>query len=68
MMDDYYNHLRYGCNYMRRNGDVIDPPDVHATDLFTEWACDWLKAYQSESPFFIYLAYNAPHSLIQPPK
>ena len=67
MMDNYYNHLRYGYNYMRLNRDVIDPPDVHATDLFTEWACDWLKAYESEPPFFMYLAYNAPHSPIQPP-
>jgi arylsulfatase A-like enzyme len=68
MMNDYYNHLRHGFNYMRLNGDEIHPPEVHATDLFTQWACDWLKAYDSDSPFFMYVAYNAPHSPIQPPQ
>ena len=67
MMDDYYDHLRYGHNYMRFNREVIDPPETHATDLFTRWACDWLKGYQSDAPFLMYLAYNAPHSPIQPP-
>ena len=42
MMDDYYNHRRYGINYMYRNGTEIDPPG-HATDLFTDWACDYLR-------------------------
>jgi len=67
MMDDYYKHRRHGINYMRKNGDEIDPPG-HATDLFTDWACDYLKQRADrESPFFLYLAYNAPHTPIQPP-
>ncbi len=66
MMDDYYKHRRHGINYMDRNGEEIDPPG-HATDLFTDWTCRWLEAYKAERPFFIYLAYNAPHSPIQPP-
>ena len=68
MMDDYYSHLRYGHNYLRLNRKVIDPSEVHATDMFTGWACDWLKAYKLDAPFFMYLAYNAPHSPIQPPQ
>jgi arylsulfatase A-like enzyme len=67
MMDDYYHHRRHGINYMRLNEDEIDPPG-HATDLFTQWASDWLREYDSQQPFFLYLAYNAPHSPIQPPK
>lgn len=67
MMDDYYNHRRHGINYMRRNKKEIDPKG-HATDLFTEWACDYLKEQTSDQPFFLYLAYNAPHTPIQPPK
>ena len=65
MMDDYQNHRRHGINYMRRNRDEIDPPG-HATDLFTSWGVDYLKQRRDE-PFFLYLAFNAPHVPIQPP-
>jgi arylsulfatase A-like enzyme len=68
MMDDYYKHRRHGINYMRMNDKEIDPPG-HATDLFTEWSCDYLRAQRdSDAPFFLYLAYNAPHTPIQPPE
>jgi arylsulfatase A-like enzyme len=66
MMDDYYNHRRHGINYMRLGGETIDPQG-HATDLFTQWTCDWLAEHRGDAPFFIYLAYNAPHAPIQPP-
>ena len=67
-MDDYYTHRRHGHNYMRRDNEEIDPQG-HATELFTQWAEDYLTqhATSSESPFFLYLAYNAPHFPIQPP-
>jgi len=67
MMDDYYTHRRHDINYMRLNQETIDPKG-HATDLFTEWACDWLQQQKRGEPFFLYLAYNAPHSPIQPPQ
>ncbi len=88
MMDDYYNHRRHGFNYLRLNGKEIDPQG-HATDLFTQWAIDYLRersrkkdqprvegvppsnrgqdARDTKQPFFLYLAYNAPHAPIQPP-
>jgi arylsulfatase A-like enzyme len=67
MMDDYYKHRRHGINYMRKGTREIDPQG-HATDLFTEWACDYLRGRtQKKAPFFLYLAYNAPHTPIQPP-
>jgi arylsulfatase A-like enzyme len=68
MMDDYYHHRRHGHNYMRLNDREIDP-EGHATDLFTDWAVDYLRegANQEGQPFFLYLAYNAPHTPIQPP-
>jgi len=102
MMDDYYNHRRHGNNYMRLNGKEIDP-EGHATDLFTQWAIDYIRqrtgkvkrqprgesaegglplfsshrqdagetqgrdALATSEPFFLYLAYNAPHTPIQPP-
>ncbi|MCX5643185.1 MAG: sulfatase-like hydrolase/transferase [Phycisphaerae bacterium] len=86
MMDDYYTHRRHGLNYMRLNDKEIDP-EGHATDLFTQWAIDYLRersgkarvegvppsdrgqdARDTRQPFFLYLAYNAPHVPIQPPQ
>ncbi|HEX4119476.1 MAG TPA: sulfatase-like hydrolase/transferase [Verrucomicrobiae bacterium] len=67
MMDDYWTHLRHGHNFMRRNLEVVNPQG-HATDIFTSWACDYLDdRAKAGGPFFLYLAYNAPHDPIQPP-
>ena len=67
MMDDYYTHRRHDINYMRHGFDTIDPRG-HATDLFSEWSMDFIRAQaQSSNPFFLNLAYNAPHTPIQPP-
>jgi len=68
MMDDYYTHLRHGNHYMRRNEEPVHP-EGHATDIFTDWTVDYLEKRESdEDPFFLFLAYNAPHTPIQPPE
>lgn len=68
MMDDYYAHRRHDINYMRRNEETIDP-EGHATDLFTDWAADYLRdPARANAPFFLFLSYNAPHTPIQPPE
>jgi arylsulfatase A-like enzyme len=67
MMDSYTTHRRQGHNYMRRNREEVDPAG-HATDIFTDWACEYLRERAGEAqPFFLYLAYNAPHFPIEPP-
>lgn len=67
MMDDYYNHRRRGVNWMRYNRKEIDPVG-HATELFSDWAIDYLRDRKGKAkPFFLYLPYNAPHFPIQPP-
>jgi arylsulfatase A-like enzyme len=67
MMDDYWTHLRHGHNFMRRNQEVVEPAG-HATDIFTDWACEYLgDRATSGKPFLLYLAYNAPHDPVQPP-
>jgi len=67
MMDSYTTHLRQGRNYMRRDREVITPVG-HATEIFTAWTRDYLRERaKSSSPFFLYLAYNAPHFPMQPP-
>lgn len=68
MMDDYWTHRRHGINYMRENEKEIDP-EGHATDLFSQWAVEYINDQKEiEKPFFLYLAYNAPHFPVQPPE
>ncbi|GAA4818096.1 sulfatase-like hydrolase/transferase [Litoribaculum gwangyangense] len=64
MMDDYYTHQRHGINWMRENNLEIKL-EGHATDLFTDWALDYIQ--EQKTPFFLFLAYNAPHDPVQPP-
>ncbi|MGV3534005.1 MAG: sulfatase-like hydrolase/transferase, partial [Chthoniobacteraceae bacterium] len=67
MMDSYTTHERDGQKYMRRNAEVIQPTG-HATDLFSDWSVDYLRERAADKkPFFLYLAYNAPHAPIEPP-
>lgn len=68
MMDDYWTHRRHKQNFLRLNGQTIDPKG-HATDLFTQWSVDYIKKQaKDDQPFFLYLAYNAPHFPVQPPE
>ena len=67
MMDDYWTHRRHGLNLMRHNLSVVDPKG-HATDIFTDRACEYLNdRARRKAPFLLYLAYNAPHDPVQPP-
>ena len=68
MMDDYYHHRRFDQHYMRLNKEKVNPKG-HATDIFSDWTRHFLASRKDEKePFFLYLAYNAPHTPIQPPK
>lgn len=68
MMDDYYTHQRAGINWMRENQKEIRAQG-HATDVFTDWSLAYLeKQHKQRQPFFLFLAYNAPHDPVQPPK
>lgn len=69
MMDDYWTHLRGGINWMRLNQKTITP-EGHATEIFSSWAIEYItkQAEDKTIPFFLYLAYNAPHFPIQPPQ
>lgn len=67
MMDDYNTHRREGHNYMYLNDREIDPIG-HATDLFATWSAEYVARQASnDDPFFLYLAFNAPHTPLQPP-
>ena len=67
MMDDYFHHRRHSNNYMRLGHTEINPAG-HATSIFTGWAQSLItQMSQNDNPYFLYLAYNAPHTPIQPP-
>lgn len=68
MMDSYTKHERQGQKYLRLNRGEISADGIHATELFTKWAMDYLgERAREQKPFFLYLAYNAPHFPIEPP-
>jgi len=50
------------------NDDPLLPRDWYTTDLFTDYALKFIDEAQAEKkPFFLYLAYNAPHFPLQAP-
>ncbi|MEO2000400.1 MAG: sulfatase-like hydrolase/transferase [Pirellulales bacterium] len=68
MMDDYWSHTRHEQHYMRLN-TVDIRPEGHATDIFSEWATEYITSRAGTGqPWFCYLAFNAPHTPVQPPQ
>jgi arylsulfatase A-like enzyme len=56
---DYYTHERYGIPSLFRNEDRIEEKG-HATDLFRREGMRFIEEKRNQ-PFFLYLAFNAPH-------
>lgn len=61
---DFYTHVHAGGLDWQREGKSLRE-EGHATDLLTAEALRVIEARDPNSPFFLYLAYNAPHSPIQ---
>ena len=70
--DHYFGGLSGAFNYFKPAGDrglvrgntPVEPPgDFYATDSFTDIACEMISEVSQgdDRPFFLYLAYNAPH-------
>ncbi len=66
---DYFNPHRAWANGLRglladdRQGAPVGP-NYYTTDAFTDHALQYLEAHQAhhtQKPFFLYMAYNAPH-------
>ena len=59
-----------GDNLMRLDREVYEvPDDFYSTDDFTDYALEFMKEGQEkEKPFFLYMAYNAPHFPLQVPE
>lgn len=53
--------MTYGIIPDWYHGTKLVSENGYATELITDEAVNWLKNRKSEKPFFLYLAYNAPH-------
>ena len=74
--EKYFGHLSGACNFFkgdntfRLNEEVFKVPssDFYTTDANTDYAIQFLEETKKESPdkpFFLYIAYNAPHYPLQ---
>ena len=69
--DKYYGCIPGACSYFRPSGkrgltlmnEQLPPPDsnYYTTDAFTDYAIKFIEEQEDEAPFFLYLAYTAPH-------
>ena len=67
------------CDHDKVPIDPFDPDGVYprtrqsiggkfSTELFTDAAVDFVRRYDDEQPFFLYVAYTAPHDPRTPPE
>lgn len=78
--DRYFGHLSGASSFFppvsntfRLDKEPYRPtdPDWYSTDAMTDHALEFIEESHSlapEKPFFLYLAYNAPHNPLQAPK
>ncbi len=68
--DRYYGVIRGACNYWKPQHDRLLLDDrthistgegYYTTDAFSDSAVRFIDEHESDNPFFLYLAYNAPH-------
>jgi arylsulfatase A-like enzyme len=60
---DYYTHERYGVPSMfRGNARTEKDKGIYVTDVFRRESLAFVNQHLGKNPFFLYLAFNAPHS------
>ena len=69
--EHYFGIIRGACNYFKPGPDKLltledtpveeVPEDFYTTNAFTNHAIRFIEAQTDDAPFFLYLAYNAPH-------
>ncbi len=65
-----YNYFDPSQNEFAFNDSIIepDPEGFYTTNYFTDQAVDFVDNQRIDQPFFLYLAYTAPHWPIQAPE
>jgi len=59
---DYYTHERYGVpSLFRGNQRTEEDKGAYVTDVFRREALHFVNDHVGKKPFFLYLAFNAPH-------
>ncbi|MGI9469242.1 MAG: arylsulfatase [Rubripirellula sp.] len=77
--DEFFGHFKAYASYYRsdlferwpaeRTKRQYKPGEFYATDAITDHAVDFIKMSQgTDDPFFLYVAYNAPHFPLQAPR
>ncbi len=74
--DRYFGHLSGACNFFtgdnsfRLNDEPFQVPSegFYTTDANTDYAIRFLDEIDNDKPFFLYIAYNAPHYPLQAPR
>ncbi len=64
---DYFTHIREGELDWHEGLDA-NHDEGYATDLLTRRAVRFIDEHTGPQPFFLYLAYNAPHTPLQAPE
>ncbi len=59
---DYYNYSIFSDSY---NDEYVDNGTEYLTDKLTEYGVEFIEKNENK-PFFLYLAYSAPHVVIVP--
>lgn len=60
---DYYTHERYGVpSLFRGNVRTEEDKGQYITDVFRRESLYFINEQMGQKPFFLYLAFNAPHS------
>ena len=73
--EHFYGILAGACSYLRPDGGrgltldntKLPAPEApyYTTDAFTDYAMRFIREQKDDDPFFLYLAYNAPHWPLQ---
>lgn len=63
---DHFSHVYKGMVVLHHNNERINRHGAYSTDLFADAAIDFIrKSEASSNPFFVYLAFDAPHHPIK---
>ncbi len=63
---DYWSHRRGEALDWQRNGESVEE-EGYATALLGAEAARWIGGIDDDAPFFLLLAFNAPHTPLQAP-